>query len=291
MKNDSKTNAKSCLTAALAALIAFSAMAASVMAGCGENGESAASGDAGETEIVTIVGTQVVTETRIVDATANSEGNSGGSDSESSGGSEGSGNSSGSEGSGNSSGSDSKSSTASNGGNNASSSSGKTTSSSSNKNDSSSAANSSSGSSSGSKVNSSVCRVDGQKFKVGDTIVCTYRLSTPKTLENYQGTIKYDSKCLKATKAKLESPAKTGGIINYKNSGRIDFNGINIGDGYDYTKGGKFLTVTYEVLSGGTVNTSIDWVAACVFDDSDNNLIKNGKPVSGFTVSKSYTKA
>lgn len=300
MQNKFKKHQKNCLIVALASMIAFSTMAASVMTGCGE-----VDSDTNETKVVTetkiVEGTRVVEETVYVDengkiiessesgdsnkTNVNSKSSSGGSDKNSSsqnstGGSANQGNSSNTQSSSGKTDSSSKPGNASNAGT-------------SSKPASSSKPNSSSnqGSSNTNTSKNKVCTVDGNKYRVGDVIVCTYRLDVPTKLENYEACIKYNSNCLKVTKAEMLGSAKTGSLINYKIDGKVKFNGVNIGSGYDYTNGGDFLRVTYNVIGGGTVNPKMEWVASCEYYKSQHNYINsNGTPSKDFKVTKTYAK-
>ena len=136
--------------------------------------------------------------------------------------------------------------------------------------------------------NSKSLKIGGKTFNVGDTIVCTYNLTTPAVLENYQATIKYDSSKLTCKSAKMSEPAKYGAMLNIKIAGEISLSGVNIGDGYDYTNGGAFMTVVYEVKGGGSTSPSYHWEVACRASDSKNLIDKKGKPASGFKLSSSY---
>nr|WP_181984211.1 cohesin domain-containing protein [Ruminococcus sp. AM28-29LB] len=136
--------------------------------------------------------------------------------------------------------------------------------------------------------NSKSLKIGGKTFNVGDTIVCTYNLTTPAVLENYQATIKYDSSKLTCKSAKMSVPAKYGAMLNIKIAGEISLSGVNIGDGYDYTNGGAFMTVVYEVKGGGSTSPSYHWEVACRASDSKNLIDKKGKPASGFKLSSSY---
>lgn len=134
-----------------------------------------------------------------------------------------------------------------------------------------------------------VCNVDGNKYNVGDTVTCTFKLKSPETLVNYQGYISYDSKYLKVTKAILGKPASSGGIINYKNvKNQIVFNGSNITTGFDYTKGGTLITVTYEVVAGGSTKTAFNWQVARGFS-SNKVYVNDGKADSGLVITKDYS--
>lgn len=160
----------------------------------------------------------------------------------------------------------------------------------SNKNNNNKNNNSSSSKSDSSKSdnNSKSLKIGGKTFNVGDTIVCTYNLKTPAVLENYQATIKYDSSKLTCKSAKMSEPAKNGAMLNIKIAGEISISGVNIGDGYDYTNGGTFMTVVYEVKGGGSTSPSYHWEVACRASDSKNLIDKKGKPASGFKLSSSY---
>lgn len=303
-----------CLIAALASLVAFSTMAASVMSGCGENSdEQKATEIVHETRIDTQIETKIETYTEVVtDAQGNTEyvqetkavpvnNNAGGNNksgdsgnnSENSGGS-----SSGKKSSSQQSSVIEKSETSKTTNNSSSKTdSGKTNNNNnnnnnSNKNNNNSNKNNNSSSSksdsSKSDNNSKSLKIGGKTFNVGDTIVCTYNLTTPAVLENYQATIKYDSSKLTCKSAKMSEPAKYGAMLNTKIAGEISLSGVNIGDGYDYTNGGAFMTVVYEVKGGGSTSPSYHWEVACRASDSKNLIDKKGKPASGFKLSSSY---
>ena len=284
-----------CLIAALASLVAFSTMAASVMSGCGENSdEQKTTKIVHETRIDTQIETKIETYTEVVtDAQGNTEyveetkavpvNNNAGGNSKSGDSGNNSENSGGSSFGKNSNSQQSsvieKSETS------------KTTNNSSSKTDSGKNNNSSSSKSDSSKSddsNSKSLKIGGKTFNVGDTIVCTYNLTTPAVLENYQATIKYDSSKLTCKSAKMSVPAKYGAMLNIKIAGEISLSGVNIGDGYDYTNGGAFMTVVYEVKGGGSTSPSYHWEVACRASDSKNLIDKKGKPASGFKLSSSY---
>ena len=291
-----------CLIAALASLVAFSTMAASVMSGCGENSdEQKATEIVHETRIDTQIETKIETYTEVVtDAQGNTEyvketkavpvnnnagGNSksgdSGNNSENSGGS-----SSGKKSNSQQSSVIEKSETSKTTNNSSSKTDSGKTNNNSNKNNNNSSSKSDSSKSDDS--NSKSLKIGGKTFNVGDTIVCTYNLTTPAVLENYQATIKYDSSKLTCKSAKMSVPAKYGAMLNIKIAGEISLSGVNIGDGYDYTNGGAFMTVVYEVKGGGSTSPSYHWEVACRASDSKNLIDKKGKPASGFKLSSSY---
>ena len=271
-----------CLIAALASLVAFSTMAASVMSGCGENSdEQKATEIVHETRIDTQIETKIETYTEVVtDAQGNTEyvketkavpvnNNAGG----------------------NNKSGDSGNNSENSGGSSSGKNSNSQQSSVIEKSETSKNNNSSSSKSDSSKSddsNSKSLKIGGKTFNVGDTIVCTYNLTTPAVLENYQATIKYDSSKLTCKSAKMSVPAKYGAMLNIKIAGEISLSGVNIGDGYDYTNGGAFMTVVYEVKGGGSTSPSYHWEVACRASDSKNLIDKKGKPASGFKLSSSY---
>lgn len=296
MRNSKKKNY--CLIVALASLVAFSTMAASVMSGCGENSdEQKTTKIVHETRIDTQVETRIETYTEVVtDAQGNTEYveetkavpvNSDKADSNgnnNSNNNSNSANSSSNKGSNNQTSSKTERSESSNTNNNSSKTdSGKT-------NNNSSSSKSDSSKSDSSKTESKTLTIGGKKYNVGDTVVCTYKLTTPAVLENYQATISYDSSKLSCLSAKMSEPAKNGAMLNKNLNGEIKTCGSNISDGYDYTTGGKFMTVTYVVKAGGSTSPKFNWEIACRASDSKNLISDSGKPASGFKLTTAYTK-
>lgn len=285
---------KAVSAAILAALIAATAL----FTGCGNKGDNATPDEAAkETRVVTE--TQVVT--RVVDGVyTDEEGNvikdekgqpmtapPGTPDTNSkSGGTQnsGSGNSSGNGGS--------ASSSAQSGGNSASSNAGGSNNQSSgNSNNSSNSGGGNSGNSGNTdkKPNPGAASLSlgGKTFKVGDKVTCTYTLTSKKLMSNFQALINYDGKCLKATNAYLDGPAKSGSVINYELDSQIKFNGINL-NGYNYTKPANFLVVEYEVIGGGSAAPEFVWQIST--DTNDKPLVTNGKAdTSIITLNASYS--
>ncbi len=155
-------------------------------------------------------------------------------------------------------------------------------------NDSDSSDNSSKGDNNEKKSDgSSSLSIDGKSFSVGDSITCVYDLTAPEKLENYQANILYDSNYLEATDAVLEGSAASGSIINYKLDGEIKFNGSYPFKGYDYTSGGKFLTVTYKVKAAGSTSPEFEWVVATGV--SGKAYVSDGKATDGIKTEASYS--
>ncbi len=133
-----------------------------------------------------------------------------------------------------------------------------------------------------------VLSIDGNKFNVGDTITCTYKLTTPEVIENYQADIKYDSDCLEVKNARLLKPASSGGILNFKLKDKIKLNGTNISGAYDYTEGSDFMVVTYEVKSGGSTSVTEDWII--ITGISQKPYAENNNLINGAKITKTYSK-
>lgn len=321
MRNSKKKNY--CLIAALASLVAFSTMAASVMSGCGENSdEQKTTKIVHETKIDTQIETKIETYTEVVtDAQGHTEyveetknvpvnndkavsngnsseksessvnNNNGNSNEKNNNGNNGGNNNNNSVNNSHNKGSNNQaaSKTEKSEGSKTNNSSSKTDGNKTNNNGSSSSKSDSSKSDS-SKPESKTLTVHGKKYNIGDTVVCTYKLTTPAVLENYQATISYDSSKLSCLSAKMSEPAKNGAMLNKNLNGEIKTCGSNISDGYDYTKGGKFMTVTYVVKAGGSSTPKFKWEIASRASDSKNLISSGGKPASGFKLVGSYTK-
>ena len=131
-------------------------------------------------------------------------------------------------------------------------------------------------------------KIENKTFNVGDTAVATYYISAPYKIIAYQGYIEYNSDCLEATAGTLGEGAAAGGIINHKPSlkGKILFNGSNL-SGYNFKKGGVFLTVEYKVKAGGEASPKFVWQELW---DNDNNSVVKGKSSNGEILTVSYTK-
>lgn len=261
-----KNNGRHILIVAVASLIAISTAAASIMAGCGDSSDKKK--------------TSVVTETSVVASVVDNTNASGGENSQSSEKGESNSNSS-------SKSSSSKSNNTSSEANESSKSGSSSTKSA--VSDSASAVSSFKNENS-THSSTKVCKVDGNKYYVGDTVTCTFKLTSPQKLENYQAYINYDSKYLKVTSAKLSKPASASGMINYSNlKDTIKFLGSDITTGYDYTKGGNFLTVKYKVLAEGSTKTTFHWEVATGFLPNEKSYVTNGTPASGLNVTKSFS--
>lgn len=293
MHNGKTNKSKHILTVALASLIVLTATSAAVMSGCGESSESTnETKTVTETELVTVV----VDGTYATDASGNTvTAENTGSQTSSNGNSSEKNENSSSQNANNSGGSSANSSSGGNSSNNsASSNSGNSNN---NKGNNSSSANNSSSGNSGSSsassnthkpvTDSNACTLDGHKFAVGDTVTCVYKLYAPEVLENYQGYISYDTKYLSVKSAKLDGPAKSSGLLNYKLNGKIKFNGSNIATGYDYTDTGSFIVVNYEIKAAGSTAPKFVWEVAT--GESEKAYVENNKAVNGLKLTTEYS--
>lgn len=293
MHNGKGKKSKQILTIALASLIVLSAASSAVMSGCGESSESTnETKTVTETELVTVV----VDETYATDAKGNTvSAESKGSDTSSNGNANSQNNESSSQKTNNSSSSANSSSGGNNSNNSASS---KTNNSNNNNNNNNNSNSSGNNSSSSSKTNtpssnthkpvtgSNSCTLDGNKFAVGDTVTCVYKLTSPEKLENYQAEISYDTKYLSVKSAYLDGSADSGGLLNYNLNGKIKFNGSNISKGYNYTKEDNFVVVNYEIKATGSTTPTFTWIVATGV--SGKAYVKDNKATGGLKIAKEY---
>ena len=128
-------------------------------------------------------------------------------------------------------------------------------------------------------------KIGDMSCEIGDTVICTYYVTCPTKFINFQATLNYDSSLLNVEEAEVSGPASSGSVINYDLDGKVKFNGIKL-NGYNYAKGAAFLTVTYKVLDSGSTNPKITW--EIITDTSNNAMVVNGEPVSDFKVEEKY---
>lgn len=285
MHNGKGKKSKHILTIALASLIALSATSAAVMSGCGENSESTnETKTISETELVTVVvdetyatdakGNTIPAESKGSDTSSNANGNSKKDESSSSQKTNNSGSSANSSAGG--SNSDNSSSSKSDNNNNSSG----------NNSSSSSKTNKPSSNTHKPVTDSNVCNLDGNKFAVGDTVTCVYKLTSPEKLENYQAEISYDTKYLSVKSAYLDGPAESGGLLNYNLKGKVKFNGSNITKGYNYTKEDNFVVVNYEIKASGSTTPTFTWIVATGV--SEKAYVKDNKATDGLKITTEY---
>lgn len=274
--NNSKHKAKRLSVALLIAVLAVSTSFASVMTGCGNKDESSSTAatvtsTASAAENTTVANDKSESELNTESSTQSSSSNSTANSSQTSEKSE-------SNGSSDSSKTESKSESSKN---DASS---KTSDNNSNNNSNN---NSSDKKNTDEKANENITL----DLKKGQTITVTYSVKSTVVLTNYQAQITYDSSKLKVKSALLQKPATTNGIINAKIAGKINFNGSDITTGYDYTKGGEMVVVTFEATADGSSKVNWLWQSASTIDEKNNlvyHIDNNGKSDGTVSLSTSY---
>lgn len=281
--NNSNHKAKKFSVALLVALLAVSTSFASVMTGCGSKSESsAASATVADTSAANAENTTVAndkSESEVTSESSNSQSSGSESKSESAQSSEKS----------ESSGSSDSSKANSNSNNNSSS---KAANNNSNNNSGNNSGNKSNNNSS--DKNNSVEKSNEDvtlDLKKGQTVTVIYSVKSTVVLTNYQAKITYDSSKLKVKSAQLQKPATSNGVINAKVAGQINFNGSDISTGYDYTKGGELVVVTFEATSDGSSKVDWLWQSASTLDDKNNIVLHiddNGKSDGTVSLSTSY---
>lgn len=280
--NNSKHKAKRLSVALLIALLAVSTSFASVMTGCGNKDESSSTAatvtsTASAAENTTVANDK--SESEVTSESSNSQSSGSESKSESAQSSEKS----------ESSGSSDSSNANSNSNNNSSS---KAANNNSNNNSGNNSGNKSNNNSSDKNNSDEKSNEDVTlDLKKGQTITVTYSVKSTVVLTNYQAQITYDSSKLKVKSALLQKPATTNGIINAKIAGKINLNGSDITTGYDYTKGGEMVVVTFEATADGSSKVNWLWQSASTIDEKNNlvyHIDNNGKSDGTVTLSTSY---
>lgn len=280
--NNSKHKAKRLSVALLIAVLAVSTSFASVMTGCGNKDESSSSAatvtsTASAAENTTVANDK--SESEVTSESSNSQSSGSESKSESAQSSEKS----------ESSGSSDSSKANSNSNNNSSS---KAANNNSNNNSGNNSGNKSNNNSSDKNNSDEKSNEDVTlDLKKGQTITVTYSVKSTVVLTNYQAQITYDSSKLKVKSALLQKPATTNGIINAKIAGKINLNGSDITTGYDYTKGGEMVVVTFEATADGSSKVNWLWQSASTIDEKNNlvyHIDNNGKSDGTVSLSTSY---
>ena len=280
--NNSKHKAKRLSVALLIAVLAVSTSFASVMTGCGNKDESSSTAatvtsTASAAENTTVANDK--SESEVTSESRNSQSSGSESKSESAQSSEKS----------ESSGSSDSSKANSNSNHNSSS---KAANNNSNNNSGNNSGNKSNNNSSDKNNSDEKSNEDVTlDLKKGQTITVTYSVKSTVVLTNYQAQITYDSSKLKVKSALLQKPATTNGIINAKIAGKINLNGSDITTGYDYTKGGEMVVVTFEATADGSSKVNWLWQSASTIDEKNNlvyHIDNNGKSDGTVSLSTSY---
>lgn len=280
--NNSKHKAKGLSVALLIAVLTVSTSFASVMTGCGNKDESSSTAatvtsTASAAENTTVANDK--SESEVTSESSNSQSSGSESKSESAQSSEKS----------ESSGSSDSSKANSNSNNNSSS---KAANNNSNNNSGNNSGNKSNNNSSDKNNSDEKSNEDVTlDLKKGQTITVTYSVKSTVVLTNYQAQITYDSSKLKVKSALLQKPATTNGIINAKIAGKINLNGSDITTGYDYTKGGEMVVVTFEATADGSSKVNWLWQSASTIDENNKlvyHIDNNGKSDGTVSLSTSY---
>lgn len=281
--NNSKHKAKRLSVALLIAVLAVSTSFASVMTGCGNKDESSSTA-------ATVTSTASAAEnTTVANDKSESELNTESSTQSSSSNSTSTANSSQTSEKSESNGSSDSSKANSNSNNNSSS---KAANNNSNNNSGNNSGNKSNNNSSDKNNSDEKSNEDVTlDLKKGQTITVTYSVKSTVVLTNYQAQITYDSSKLKVKSALLQKPATTNGIINAKIAGKINLNGSDITTGYDYTKGGEMVVVTFEATADGSSKVNWLWQSASTIDENNKlvyHIDNNGKSDGTVSLSTSY---
>ena len=118
-----------------------------------------------------------------------------------------------------------------------------------------------------------VCKINGTKCYVGDTITVALNVKTPKVLINFQGYTEYDSSYLKFVSAK----ANVNGLVNNHESA-IYYNGSDISRGFDFTNTGTLYTATFKVQKSGS--TTIKNIIQVLTDMNDTPVKESDCTIS-----------
>lgn len=118
-----------------------------------------------------------------------------------------------------------------------------------------------------------VCKINGTKCYVGDTITVALNVKTPKVLINFQGYTEYDSSYLKFVSAK----ANVNGLVNNHES-VIYYNGSDISRGFDFTNTGTLYTATFKVQKSGS--TTIKNIMQVLTDMNDTPVKESDCTIS-----------
>ncbi len=99
---------------------------------------------------------------------------------------------------------------------------------------------------------------------VGDRIVYTYYLKTPKAIENVQATLTYDNSVLwlRQSSSKEMFPTLSGTIYNANITGTILFNASEPMEGYDFTSKNALVRLEFDVAKEGytSIATAIEFM-------------------------------
>lgn len=130
--------------------------------------------------------------------------------------------------------------------------------------------------------------VNGKTCAVGDSIVYTVQLKTPEALEDFQGTVEYQSAGLELTDYSM--PNTTGDNVYYNTQcqDEIPYNGSDIVNFYDFTTQKVLLQATFKVKAQGTY--TIKNVMRVISGASQTTYMNKGQVLNNnFTITETTT--
>lgn len=124
---------------------------------------------------------------------------------------------------------------------------------------------------------------------VGDRVVYTCYLKTPKAIENIQATLTYDDSVLwlRQGKAKEMFPNLSGTIYNANITGTVLFNATEPMEGYDFTGKGVLVTLNFDVAKEG--KTEIATAIEFMDELGGNSYVDNFSIVGNITITETLS--
>ena len=94
-------------------------------------------------------------------------------------------------------------------------------------------------------------------------VTVTYNLKTSTRIINAQAVVTFDPAVLKLADGQTAAtvcPNIPGATVNLTKSGRVPFAASDFAGGYDFSAGGAFVTVIFDIIGSGntTVNLAVD---------------------------------
>lgn len=98
-------------------------------------------------------------------------------------------------------------------------------------------------------------KINGESFNVGETITYTAVFKCEKLCSGVTATVTYDDSALELDKESVNVP-NLGllAISNVDNPGVVKFIGIDVLNGFDFTKGDLLVSMSFKVKDGATDN-------------------------------------
>ena len=141
------------------------------------------------------------------------------------------------------------------------------------------------------KSETATITVGGKNYtvNVGDRIVYTCYLKTPKPIENIQATLTYDDSVLwlRQGKSKEMFPNLSGTIYNANITGTILFNATEPMEGYDFTSKGVLVTLNFDVAKSGS--TEIATAIEFMDEIGGNSYVDNFSIVGNITITETIS--